>query len=84
MRALLSSCKSVLDAPVNLECSPCGVLHNLDPNLGQVSKNRHEAHVRELIAGNAILEAAAEPNPARAGGSAPRAGRADAETEPVR
>ena len=60
-RALLTSRKSVLDALVNMELSLRGVLRNFGLKLGQVSKGRYEAHVRELIAGNAMLEAAAEP-----------------------
>ena len=38
-----------------------GVLRNFGLKLGQVSKGLYEARVRELIAGNAMLEAAAEP-----------------------
>ncbi len=61
MRALLTSRKSVLDALTNLELSLRGVLRNFGLKLGQISKGRYEARVRELIAGNAMLEAAAEP-----------------------
>ena len=60
-RALLSSRKSVLDAIVNMELSLRGVLRNFGLKLGQVSRGRYEARVRELIAGNTMLEAAAEP-----------------------
>ena len=38
-----------------------GVLRNFGLKLGQATRNRYEARVQELIAGNAILEAAAEP-----------------------
>ena len=60
-RALLSSRKSVKDAIVNMELSLRGVLRNFGMKLGLVSKGRWEARVRELIVGNAMLEAAAEP-----------------------
>ena len=61
VRALLTSRKSVQDALINLEHSLRGVLRNFGLKLGQVSKGRYEARVRELIAGNPMLEAAAEP-----------------------
>ncbi len=61
MRALLTSRKSVQNALINLELSLRGVLRNFGLKLGQVSKGRWEARVRELIAGNAMLEAASEP-----------------------
>ena len=60
-RALLSSRKSVKDAIIDMELSLRGVLRNFGLKLGQVSKGRYEARVRELIAGNAMLDAAAEP-----------------------
>ena len=44
-----------------MELSLRGVLRNFGLKLGQVSKGRYEARVRELIVGNAMLEAAAEP-----------------------
>ena len=61
MRALLSSRRSVKDALINMELSLRGVLRNFGLKLGQVSKGRWEARVRELITGNAMLESAAEP-----------------------
>ncbi len=61
MRALLSSRKSVLDVLIKIELSLRGVLRNFGLKLGAVSKGRYEARVRELIAGNSMLEAAAEP-----------------------
>ncbi|MDE0277839.1 MAG: IS110 family transposase, partial [Defluviicoccus sp.] len=60
-RALLTSRKSVKEALLDMELSLRGVLRNFGLKLGQVSKGRREARVRELIAGNAMLEAAAEP-----------------------
>ncbi|MYF07472.1 MAG: IS110 family transposase [Rhodospirillaceae bacterium] len=61
MRALLTSRRSVKDALIKMELSLRGVLRNFGLKLGQVSKGRWEARVQELIAGNAMLEAAAEP-----------------------
>ena len=61
MRALLTSRKSVKNAIINMELSLRGVLRNFGLKLGPVSKGRYEARVRELIAGNAMLEAAAGP-----------------------
>ena len=61
VRALLTSRKSVLGALTNMEMSLRGVLRNFGLKLGQVSRNRYEDRVRELIAGNPMLEAAAEP-----------------------
>ena len=61
IRALLTSRKSVKDALIDMELSLRGVLRNFGMKLGAISKGRYEARVRELIAGNAMLEAAAEP-----------------------
>ena len=61
MRALLTSRKSVQDAIIRMEISLRGVLRNFGLKLGPISKGRYEARVRELVAGNAMLEAAAEP-----------------------
>ena len=75
MRALLTSRMSVQDALTNLELSLRGVLRNFGLKLGQVSKGRYEARVRELTAGNAMLEAAAEPILRVRADLRPRAGR---------
>ena len=61
MRALPTSRKSVVHALTDMELSLRGVLRNFGLKLGKISKGRWEARVRELIAGNAMLEAAAEP-----------------------
>ena len=61
IRALLTSRRSVLEVLIKIELSLRGVLRNFGRKLGAVSKGRWEARVRELIAGNAMLEAAAEP-----------------------
>ncbi len=58
---MLTSRKSVQNVLINLELSLRGVLRNFGLKLGQGSKGRYAARVRELIAGNAMLEAAAEP-----------------------
>ena len=60
-RAVLTSRKSVKEAIINMELSLRGLLRNFGLRVGQVSKGRYEARIRELIAGNAMLEAAAEP-----------------------
>ena len=57
----MSSRKSVKDVLIKIELSLRGVLRNFGLKLGRVSKGCWEARVRELIAGNALLEAAAEP-----------------------
>ena len=61
MRALLTSRKSVKNAIIDIELSLRGVLRNFGLKIGAVSKGRWEDRVRELIAGNAMLEAAAAP-----------------------
>ena len=61
MRALLISRKAIHKALVDIELSLRGVLRNFGLKLGQVSKGCWETRVRELVAGNAMLEAAAEP-----------------------
>ena len=60
-RALLTSRKSVKEALIAMELSLRGVLRNFGLKLGRVSKGCWEARVRDLVAGNAMLEAAAEP-----------------------
>lgn len=61
MRALLSSRKAIQQAMLNIEGSIRGILRNFGMKMGQVAKGRYEARVRELVAGNAMLEAAARP-----------------------
>ena len=61
MRALLTSRRSLVDALTDMELSLRGVLRNFGLKLGRVSKGRYEARVRELVASNTMLEAAAEP-----------------------
>ena len=60
-RALLSARKAIQQALLNIELSMRGILRNFGLKLGNVSKGRYEARVRELVAGNPMLEAAAKP-----------------------
>ncbi|MBC7152991.1 MAG: IS110 family transposase [Rhizobium sp.] len=60
-RALLSARKAIQQALLNIELSMRGILRNFGLKLGNVSKGRYEARVRELVEGNPMLEAAAKP-----------------------
>ena len=60
-RALLSARKAILKALVDLELSLRGVLRNFGLKMGKVSKGRYEDRVRELVDGNTMLEATAQP-----------------------
>lgn len=59
MRARLSARKAVQQALLDIELSLRGVLRNFGPKLGPISKGRYEERVRELVADNVMLEAAA-------------------------
>lgn len=61
MRAVLTTRKAVQKGVVDLELSIRGGLRNFGLRMGKVAKSRFELRVRDLIAGNAMLEAAAEP-----------------------
>ena len=61
MRALLTSRRSVKNAIIDMELSLRAVLRNFGLKIGAVSKGRWEDRVRELVAGNAMLEAAVAP-----------------------
>jgi transposase len=61
MRAVLSARKSVKKAALDIELSVRGVLRNFGLKMGQVAVGRFDARVRELIADNPMLMAAAEP-----------------------
>jgi len=61
MRAVLTARKSIQQAAINLELSIRGVLRNFGLKMGVVAKGRFEARVRELTAGNQMLETAADP-----------------------
>jgi len=60
-RALLSARKAIQKALIDLELSLRGVLRNFGLKMGKVSKGRYEDRVRELIDGNTMLEATAQP-----------------------
>lgn len=59
LRALLSARGAVQKAALDIEQSLRGVLRNFGLKLGRISPSRYEARVRELLADNAMLEAAA-------------------------
>ncbi|GAA5665307.1 IS110 family transposase ISPye25 [Brucella sp. NBRC 14130] len=61
MRALLTARKAIQQSTIDLELSLRGVLRNFGLKIGQVGKGRFEARIRELIEGNPMLEAAANP-----------------------
>lgn len=61
MRAVLSARKSVKKAALDIELSIRGVLRNFGLKMGQVAIGRFDARVRELVDGNPMLLAAAEP-----------------------
>ena len=61
MRAVLTTRKAILNAAIKIEQSVRGVLRNFGLKMGQVSKARFEARVRELANGNTMLEAAVGP-----------------------
>lgn len=60
-RALLTARKSIQNALINLELSVRGVLRNFGLKVGSVSKVRYDVRIRELAAGNTMLQAAVEP-----------------------
>ncbi|WP_138473103.1 IS110 family transposase [Poseidonocella sp. HB161398] len=60
MRALLGARKSIHQAVINLELSIRGTLRNFGLKLGKTSKARFEARIRELTAGNPLLEVATD------------------------
>jgi len=61
MRALLSSRKSIQQAVIGIELSIRGVLRNFGLKMGKIARGRFEERVRELVKGNPMLEAAANP-----------------------
>ena len=56
MRAILTARKAVQKAALDIEMSLRGVLRNFGLKMGKVSKGRYEARVRDLAAGNTMLE----------------------------
>ena len=61
MRALLSSRKSIQRAMIGIELSIRGLLRNFGLKMGKIAKGRFEERVRELVEGNPMLNAAANP-----------------------
>ncbi|SEL60058.1 Transposase [Roseivivax marinus] len=61
VRALLSARKAVQQSMISLEMSLRGLLRNFGLKVGAISRGRFECRIRELAAGNAMLEAATEP-----------------------
>jgi transposase len=60
LRVLLSARRAVQKAVLDIEQSLRGVIRNFGLKLGPISKGRYAERVRELVAGNMMLEAAAE------------------------
>ena len=61
MRALLSSRKSIQRALIGIELSIRGLLRNFGLKMGKIAKGRFEERIRELVEGNPMLNAAANP-----------------------
>ena len=60
LRALLSTRRALQKALLDIEQSLRGILRNFGLKLGPISKGRYEERVRELVAGNIMLEAASQ------------------------
>ena len=58
---MLSARKAVQQGFITLEMSLRGLLRNFGLKVGTISRGRFEQRIRELAAGNPMLEAAAEP-----------------------
>lgn len=54
-------CKSTQNSMITLEMSLRGLLRNFGLKVSAISHGRFEARIQELVAGNMMLEAAAEP-----------------------
>ena len=61
VRAVLSARKAVQQGMIALEMSLRGLLRNFGLKVGTISRGRFEHRIRELAAGNPMLEAATEP-----------------------
>ena len=61
VRAVLSARKAVQQGMITLEMSLRGLLRNFGLKVGAISRGRFEHRIRELAAGNPMLEAATEP-----------------------
>lgn len=58
---MLSARKALQQGFITLEMSLRGLLRNFGPKVGTISRGRLEQRIRELAAGNLMLEAATEP-----------------------
>lgn len=61
VRAVLSARKAVQQGGITLKMSVRGLLRNFGLKVGIISRGRFEQRIRELAAGNPMLEAATEP-----------------------
>jgi transposase len=61
IRAVLSTRKAVQQEFITLEMSPRGLLRHFGLKVAIISRGRFEQRIRELAAGNPMLEAATEP-----------------------
>lgn len=61
VRAVLGVRKAVQQGLITLEMSLRGLLRNFGLKVGAISRGRFELRIRELSAGNPMLEAATEP-----------------------
>ncbi len=61
VRAILAARKAIQGNMIALEMSLRGLLGNFGLKVGAISRGRFEARIRELVAGNMMLDAAAEP-----------------------
>lgn len=61
VRALLTARKSIQNSMIALEMSLRGLLRNFGLKVGAISRGQFEARIRDLVAGNMMLHAAAEP-----------------------
>ncbi len=61
VRALLTARKAVQQGMLALEMSLRGLLRNFGLKVGAISRGRFEHRIRELAAGNVMLDAATEP-----------------------
>ena len=61
LRMLLGARKAVQQGMVALEMSLRGLLRNFGLTVGAISRRRFEMRIRDLVEGNAMLEAAAAP-----------------------
>lgn len=58
---MLSARKAVQQELITLEMSLRGLLRNFGFEIGTISRGRFEQRIRELAAGNPMLDAATEP-----------------------